>query len=379
MSVSRRRFLSGALAAGAVSTTTTLWVSARGREGALATGLEDAGPASLLHLDSNENPTGPCPAAAAAIASLVAEGARYPYKAAGGLVDAIARRHRTTADHVVIGCGSTEILVNAVRAYTSRTAGIVAPTPTFESPLRVAQSMGHPVHEVPVTASLDVDLEGLGRHVSGAGLVFLCNPNNPTGRAWPLDVITAFVKDVRRRSPDTVVLLDEAYVEYAHGSDMGSGEALALSMPGVVVSRTFSKAYGLAGLRVGYAIGMPATLRGLRAFALPMGVSTLGIHAATAALSDPDFEARERQRNAAAAAWLRGRFEEAGYPVGPSHTNFLMVDIRRDCDEFRRQCFTKQVAVGRKFPPLDTYSRISIGTIEEMRRAWTVFEPLLRS
>jgi histidinol-phosphate aminotransferase len=378
MSVNRRRFLSGALVAGAASVAVPSWITARGHEAAAAGAALDATATALLHLDSNENPTGPCPAAVSAITGLVAEGARYPHKSHGALVAAIAKRHHTTADHVVVGCGSTEILVSATRAWTTRTAGLVAPVPTFESPLRVAAALGHPVREVPVDATMDIDLDALVAASDGAGLLFLCNPNNPTGRAHPLDAIAAAVKDVRRRSPGTVVLLDEAYVEYAEGAGMGSGDTLALSTPGIIVSRTLSKAYGLAGLRIGYAIGQPDTLRSLRAHSLPQGVNTMGIHAAVAALQDTAFEPRERARNAAVRTYLRERFEQSGYPVGDSHTNFLMVDVRRDCDAFRQACLQHRVAVGRRFTPLDTHVRISLGTMGEMQRAWSVFDGILK-
>src|SRR5690606_16273745 len=199
----------------------------------------------------------------------------------------------------------------------------LTPVPTFEIPARVARALGHPVVERPVTSSLDVDLDDLSRHVRGAGLVFLCNPNNPTSTALPLDAITDFVRDTRRRAPDAVVLLDEAYIEYADGRGVASAEAMALAMPNVVVSRTFSKAFGMAGLRVGYAIGQPATLAALQQHALPMGVNTLALYAARAAVEDGQFLPREAARNAEVRRFVADRFTAAGCGVPVSHTNFL--------------------------------------------------------
>jgi histidinol-phosphate aminotransferase len=377
MPVSRRRLLSAAVSAGAAHAAWPSWVSARGREALLGQPASAPPRTTALFLDSNENPAGPCPAAADALSGLLSKASRYPMRDMRALADDIAGRHATRADYVSIGCGSTEILINTVRTFTSPAAALVAPTPTFESPARLAHTLGHPVVERPVTTALAVDLDDLARHVKGAGLVFLCNPNNPTGTALPLEAVTAFVRDARKRSPETVVLLDEAYIEYADGEGVASAEGLALSMPNVIVSRTFSKAFGMAGLRVGYALGAPALLDRMQPHAMPMGVNMFGLHAARAAVRMDGFEARERSRNADVRRFVTRTFTEAGCRVAASHTNFVMVDLGRDASAFRAGCAAGGVHVGRRFPPLDTHVRISLGTMDEMERAWTVFAPLL--
>ena len=380
MPVSRRRLLSAAVSAGVVHAAFPGWMSARGREAAQAAGSTRAHASDVLPtllLDSNENPTGACPAAVKAMAGLVKKASLYPYRDTRLLSDDIAARHDTRSDHVVTGCGSTEILVNAVRAFTSPTAGLVTVVPTFETPARVASTLGHPVVERPLTKTLAIDLDDLARHVPGAGLVFLCNPNNPTGTALSLEAVTAFVRETHKRSPDTVVLLDEAYIEYADGQGVASAEALALTMPNVIVSRTFSKAFGMAGLRVGYALGHPDTLERMGPHGMPMSVNMFGLHAARSALADTTFEARERARNAEVRRFVSERFTAAGCRVAPSHTNFVMVDLGRDAGAFRSACTSGRVQVGRRFAPLDSHVRISLGTMDEMRQAWSVFEPLL--
>jgi len=230
-----------------------------------------------------------------------------------------------------------------------------------------------------VRADLQVDLDAMARHVPDAGLIFLCNPNNPTSVALPLEQVRAFVTDALKRSPDIVVLLDEAYIEYADGAGVASALPIALASPRVVVSRTFSKMYGMAGLRVGYAMGQPAVLERLAAWSLPMSVNTIGLHGAIAALGDKDLEARERARNAEARAFTVKRLEALGAKVPVSHANFVMADIGRDTVAFATACRARGVAVGRPFPPLSTHSRISIGTAEEMQRACDVFEQVLKS
>jgi histidinol-phosphate aminotransferase len=371
MAWSRRRFMhSTALAASGLAL-------ARGRE-ATAAGAAIL-PNGLLRLDSNENAAGPCAAAVEAIGEATRQSHVYPFRFEGDLQAAIAARQGVTSSNVLVGCGSSEVLLNAVLAFTDSRKGLLAPVPTFEDPARRARQLQRPVREVPVRADLQVDLDAMARHVEEAGLIFLCNPNNPTSVALPSEQVRAFVADALRRSPDVVVLVDEAYIEYADGDGVASALPLALESPRVLVSRTFSKMYGMAGLRVGYAMGQPALLRRLAAWSLPMSVNTVGLHAAVAAMRETDLEARERARNAEARAFTVARLRALGARTAPSHANFVMADVGRDTVAFRSACLAQGVAVGRPFPPLMTHSRISIGTMDEMRRACAVFESVLQA
>ena len=374
MAWSRRQFVqSTAVAASGL-------VLARGRE-ADAFSRDDTRPpgGGMLRLDSNENAAGPCPASVDAIREATRLSHVYPFRFEGGLEAAIAKRQNVARDNILVGCGSSEILLNAVLAFTDARRGLLAPVPTFEEPARRARQLQRPVHEVPVRADLQVDLDAMARLVPDAGLVFLCNPNNPTSVALPIEQVRAFVADALKRSPDLVILLDEAYIEYADGGGVASALPLALDSPRVLVSRTFSKMYGMAGLRVGYAMGQPALLQRLAAWSLPMSVNTIGLHGAIAALGDTALESRERARNAEARAFTVTRLEALGAKVPVSHANFVMADIGRDCVAFRDACRAKGIAVGRPFPPLSTYSRISIGTMAEMQRACDVFASVLKA
>lgn len=374
MAWSRRQFVQST--AGAASGL----VLARGREADAFT-RDDARPAggTMLRLDSNENAAGPCPASVEAIREATRLSHVYPFRFEGGLEAAIAKRQNVARENILVGCGSSEILLNAVLAFTDARRGLLAPVPTFEEPARRARQLQRPVHEVPVRADLQVDLDAMARLVPDAGLIFLCNPNNPTSVALPVEQVRAFVTDALKRSPDLVILLDEAYIEYADGGGVASALPLALDSPRVLVSRTFSKMYGMAGLRVGYAMGQPALLQRLAAWSLPMSVNTIGLHGAIAALGDTALEARERGRNAEARAFTVKRLEALGAKVPVSHANFVMADIGRDCVAFRDACRAKGIAVGRPFPPLSTYSRISIGTMAEMQRACDVFASVLQA
>jgi histidinol-phosphate aminotransferase len=379
--VSRRRFVQS-LGAGAAGVLSPSFIGARGREAA-----EAAGPAGvdwlpaqqsgLIRLASNENPNGPCRAALDAIRAALVESNRYPFGPAAALQDAIAAHAGVPASHVMLGCGSGDILRIATRAATGPGRALVTAAPTFESPEGHAAAAGAEVRALPVTADLQIDLDAMLAAAPGAGLFFVCNPNNPTGTLHSGDAIEAFVARARKAAPDALILIDEAYHEYVEDPSYRSAVTL-ISEPNVLVSRTFSKVYGMAGLRVGYALANPETLDRLRGERLGNSVNVLGAAAALAALNDADVIASERRLNRDARDFTRAAFARLGYPSLPSHANFVMVDVRGEARAFAQACRTHGVAVGRPFPPLLRHARVSIGTMDEMTRAVAVFERVLR-
>jgi histidinol-phosphate aminotransferase len=187
-----------------------------------------------------------------------------------------------------------------------------------------------------------------------------------------------FARRALARAPAAHVMIDEAYFEYVDLPDYGTLIPMALEDPRVFVLRTFSKVHGLAGLRVGYGIGRPETIAAMATFSLPLAVGVPGAAAALASLGGDGHVARERKLNREARAFTQSFFQRAGFAVARSETNFVMVDIRRPIDEFKKACEARGVAVGRPFPPLTQHARISIGTAEEMRRAVSVFAEVLR-
>ena len=212
----------------------------------------------------------------------------------------------------------------------------------------------------------------------GAGLFYLCNPNNPTATIHPPEVIENAVAAIRAAAPEALVLVDEAYHDYVTDPAHRSMIPLALSEPNVVVARTFSKAYGMAGLRLGFGIGHRDAIEKLRRYKLSANANVLAIAAAIASLRDPGHIERERERNRKARVFTRAFFDKAGYRSRESQTNFLFVELRRPAKGFRDACAERNVVVGRDFPPMEkTHCRISIGTMEEMRRACDVFAEVL--
>jgi len=382
MSPSRRSFLS-TLGAGGFAIASGA-CAARGA-GAAAGGAPIQAPASgpapsladVIRIGSNENAYGPGASALAAIRDALPEANRYAFLAVGDTVHAIAAHVGVAGDHVALGCGSSEVLVAAVAAFTSRDSGLLTASPTFELPGERARTGGAPVVEVRVDASGRLDLDAMLDHVTGSGLVYFCNPNNPTSTVHGAPDVQSFIGRLHERSPQTTVLVDEAYHEYVDAPAYTSAIPLALADPRVLVARTFSKIHGMAGLRIGYAVGQPSTLRRLHPWLGGMTMSVLTAAAARASLADAAHIDEQRGRNREAKAFTVAALSHAGCTAFASDANFVMVDVGRDCRSFASACAARQVRIARPFPPLDHHARITIGTLDEMRRATAVFAEVL--
>ena len=384
MSVSRRGFLKGTVLPFSGSV-----IASRGREADQADAVQDRGGRSVvppgvteIRINSNENPMGPGQAVLDAIVGKFPEAGRYPFNSTPNdraLTFAIASKYRIKPEHVVLGGGSQEILKNAVRAFTTPSRGLVTGAPSFENCPGVAKKLGHPIAEIKVDSMFRLDLESMIQAAKGAGLIFLNNPNNPTGTVHAAKAITDFVSRVRQSSPETVILIDEAYHDYVTDPLYESAIPLALETPNVFVTRTLSKAYGMAGMRVGYAIGRAETIKPLETLKMPYSISVFSVAAAIAALADPKHIEAERARNTNVRAFTIKALDESGCKAADSQGNFLFVDVGRPAKEFRDACAKQGVVVGRDFPPFEkTHVRISIGTMDEMQQATAVFRSVLR-
>ena len=395
MSLSRRTFVKAASVTGIGALTAPL-IAARGSEALREPLFEPYGPPlgnpvfaaherapyrianpNALRLDSNENPNGPGKVALDAIRNMFSESPRYPDVAGVEIQEAIAKHFKVPTDHVLVTCGSGEVLRIGVYAFTSPDKALVTGLPSFEDPVRHAQISRAPVHEVPVDANLKLDLDGMLSKVPGSGLVFFCNPNNPTTTVHGATTVKNFIAEVHKRSPNTIVMMDEAYHEYVDDPTYATALPIALQDPNVVVVRTFSKVFGMAGLRLGYVIGRPETLRQMQRHKLGNAVNVLAAAAGVATIQDTAHIQKEVQLNKAAREFTRKAFEGMGFKSADSHGNFLMVAIGRDSRAFKDQCAKHGVLVGRAFPPLTTHARVSIGTMDEMKKAVDVFRQVL--
>jgi histidinol-phosphate aminotransferase len=394
MSVSRRGFLQG-LGVGRTSHAAA-FIAARGHEEHVAEAMQQGRNGGMqrpalppgvqaIRISSNENPLGPGKAAIDAILGKFPEANRYPFNSTpldADLEILLAKLNTAKRENVVLGVGSQELLKNAARVFMSPTKHLVIPSPTYGDPAGFAQNVLHyTVKSAPVTEkTLKTDLAALLPHVKGAGLVYICNPNNPTSTINSAQEIKDFIAEVKKTSPTTAILIDEAYCDYA-GEGFQTAIPVALATPGVLVARTFSKAYGMAGVRIGYAIGDAATVKKMSAYKMPYNVNTFGVAAAIASLKDPQHIKEEAARNKAVRDFTVKALADLGYTSADSQTNFIFTDIGKTMTAaaFRDACAAKGIMVGRDFPPLEkTWARISLGTMEEMQKATDVFRSVLK-
>jgi len=246
------------------------FVSARGRENSIWSAFEptlEAVEPGVICLSSNENPGGPGPTVLDAVRSAFGPAGGRPGRydgTASELIEAIAKKQGVKPENVVLGCGSTQILRSATHLFTAKDKALVGTIPTYEECAGYAEMMGHPVRPVALDANFKIDLDKFAAAAKGAGLVFYCNPNNPTATYVGARATRDFLKQLAKDSPDTYVLVDEAYFDYVTDPDHDTHIPVAVDNPHVIVARTFSKAYGMAGLRQGYAIGHPETLKKMR-------------------------------------------------------------------------------------------------------------------
>jgi histidinol-phosphate aminotransferase len=377
MSLDRRRFLA-TIGAGAAGAAGMVALPPNPEWGPISLHLERASRqnASLVRLDKNENPGGPFASARRAMTEAFAEGGRYPGAYHDKLTQELAALHKVRPEQIVLGAGSSEILRLCTEQFTSRTRGLVAATPTFEDPAFIATRLERPVVTVPVNKDLALDLDAMATAARGAGLVFLCNPNNPTSTVHSGAAVKAFIQRVRRASPQTYILVDEAYHEYVEDPSYAS-MVTEVRDPFVIVSRTFSKVYGMAGLRVGYSVSAPETAEKFGQWKLDSAISGVALAAASAALRDTAALQAEQRRNKEVRATVMRWFSGRGFTPAASNANFVFAHIKRDVKPVIAACLAKGVVVGRPFPPLETYLRLTVGTQAETDKALSVLGTVL--
>lgn len=317
-------------------------------------------------LNANENPEGPPAAAIQAMNRAVPESWRYHFPAFGEFYATVARSERLEPGQVVVGAGSTEVLNLAVLVFTSATRPLITAHPTFEAPAEIARALGRPYLPVPLTPTYAADVRRMAAEAerAGGGLLYLCNPNNPTSSLIPKEDLAWLVANLPR---DTVVLIDEAYLHFAEDCDSRTALPWVREGRNVIVTRTFSKIYGMAGLRVGFACGKPELMRQLRPFRNNV-ISILGVRAVEAALADAANIVGQRRAKlvrirSGLCDWLRKK--NLRY-IEPS-ANFVMIDVG-DARKVAMLLGQKNIAVGRPFPPLDKMMRVTLGSETDMAK-----------
>jgi histidinol-phosphate aminotransferase len=289
---------------------------------------------------------------------------RYPDALERAVVEALAAQHQVTPEQIVLGCGSGEVLRMADMAFLAPGKTVVAAEPTFEAVLNYAKVTRAEAVKVPLDAEFRHDLARMATACDDrTGLVYVCNPNNPTGTVVSGDALAAFLAKV---PPSAVVLVDEAYYHFAEDPHYRSALEFLSRTPNLVVVRTFSKIYGLAGMRLGYAVASPERTRALREHTIWSNANGAVLEAALVSLKDPAHVAEQRRLNRETRAWLTAELAQGGRRVIPSETNFLMVEVGRDVGPVIDAMRERGILVGRRFPSLEKWMRVSIGTRPEM-------------
>jgi histidinol-phosphate aminotransferase len=318
-----------------------------------------------VRLDSNENPYGPSPRALAAMAGAGAIAARYPDDLEDRVASARAKRHRVEPRNILLGCGSGEILRMADMAFLSSGRTVIAAEPTFEAVLAYATVTRAEATKVPLTADFRHDLPGMAKACDErTGLVYVCNPNNPTGTIVKRGELASFAESV---PPGAVLLVDEAYHHFVEDPEYASAMDLVARRPNVIVVRTFSKIYGLAGMRLGYAVGAEDRIAAMRPHKTWSNANAAVLEAALVSLDDADHVAKQRRLMNDTRRWLCAELEKDGRATIPSHANFVMIDVGTDVKAVIEALRARQVNVGRRFAALPQWLRVSIGTREETR------------
>ena len=374
MSVSRRRFVGGV--AGALGYLTLqppypLW----GQSGGRGVQQEPDEYDSLAKLAFNENPWGPSEPVMQAMHRAFKYSQRYGYPD-GDIVEEIAKHHDVEPENVMLGAGSGEILNVVGAAFLLGNRKILGVEPTFSSVYSHASGIKADAIRLPLLADYRQDIPAMiaavKRNYREIGFVYLCNPNNPTGRI----VTSREVRQLLDGIPEDVpVLIDEAYHHYVEDPAYATSVPYVREGRNVIIARTFSKIYGMAGLRLGYAVAPRDLLRRMSPWSTG-STSAIVRWGGVAALKDREGEARVKRATIEQRRRTVAELEGLGYKVVPSECNFFMVHVRQPVQPMIAEFRKKGVAVGRQFPPMTEHLRVSIGTPEEMQRFMTAFREI---
>ena len=324
----------------------------------------------VVRLSANENPYGPSPKALKAMNDAFSLSCRYPDEHNDVLIDALAKLNGVNRDQILLGDGSGEILKLCAETFTGPKQGtLVVGDPTFEAIINNASANGAEVMKVPLTPSFSHDLPKM-MAAANEGLIYICNPNNPTASITPKNEVRDSITKTPRQ---TMILVDEAYYHYADSPDYESVIPLVKDHPNLIVSRTFSKIYGMAGLRCGYCVAQRETIQRIHPHQMWDSVNIMALSAAITSLSDLDQVANGQRLNSEAKTFATGELNKMGYKQIPSQANFFMVDVKRPVVPLIKALKDRNVQVGRLFPALPNYMRVTIGKKSEMETFVSAF------
>lgn len=327
---------------------------------------------SVVRLCYNESPFGPSRRAQEALLALGDATWKYSYDEVPALRNLIAEHEGVQPENIFVSEGSGEILKLAALIHSERGRQVIVARPTYIMLPQYASRRGANVTWIDVNEHFGHDLSAMRAAVTDAtSLIYVCNPNNPTGTLADPDELRAFIKAV---APRALILIDEAYIDYAPQPALATMIGQVKSGANILVTRSFSKLYGLAGLRVGYGVAKADTIRQLESlrFSIP---NQAGVAAARASHGDRTFYDDIRRKTAQSIAYVRRAFDELGVRYAPTNANFMMFDSGKQSTEFVEFARERNVMVAPVYEPLSTWVRVSIGRIEDMQ----VFARTLRA
>ena len=318
----------------------------------------------VIKLASNENPFGPSPKAVSAIKKRLQNINRYPESSCFYLRQALARKLKVKENQLVFGNGSDEIIILALRAFVDEGDEVIVAYPTFLIYELASQIQGARIKKVP-TRYFKYDLKAMRQEVTGkTRIVFIANPDNPNGTYVSRIELETFLKGLPEQ---VIVFIDEAYFDYVEEMDYPNG--LDYISKRVIVTRTFSKSYGLAGLRIGYGVSSPETIKYMEAVRDPFNVNSLAQAAAIGALKDKKFLLKTKRMTSLARKFFYSEFKKMGLRYIPSVTNFVVFEVGKDASLVCKKLLKKGVIVrGMKVWGMDTFLRVTTGTEKENKR-----------
>ena len=327
-------------------------------------------PGDIEHLKArllaNENPYGPSKKAIAAIAESASKGNRYVYSSAKKLLDVLAEKEGVPVESLLLSAGSTDILEKTAFSLCRKGGNVISADPSYLSLVKTAQAIGATWKNIPLRADYAHDLDAMEKAIDAdTKLVYICNPNNPTGSVTPVDEIKSFVRKVNSKVP---VFIDEAYLELLDNHSSQTAVGLISEGYDVIVCRTFSKIHGMAGLRIGYMIAKPERVKDIQKLVrTEMAISVTSLEAALASLKDVEFQDYSRAHIKEGREYLLAEIKKANYNPIPSYTNFILFPIQTPVKEMVEKMMDKGVGIRGFEIAGKPYARVSVGTMDECK------------
>jgi len=336
--------------------------------------LADVPPAIKTRLSANENPFGPSDSAKKAISEALSSSYKYGFMENRTLAEKITAKYGVNKEMILLGAGSTPLLRASAIHFSKEGGNIVTGDPSYEDLPSHATTFNTKWVKVPLTADYKLDLDAMEKAVdANTKLVCICNPNNPTGTSLDPAKLKAFCERVSKKAP---VFVDEAYIDYLPDPQAATVVDLVKAGHNVIVARTFSKLYGFAGLRIGYAITTPELLKQLELYNCDGALSALSVKAAIAAFDDKEYLKTALEKTIASKEYLYTVLKAEGYEYIPSSANFVMFPIKMDGRRFNEEMFKRSVSIRNwKFNNKD-WCRVSIGTMDEMKAFAEAFKEI---